>query len=88
MGPRGPSRAPNYRKPTTPKTLKNHWFFKVLGDPRPSKTAFEDPRRLSRGYLGLLGVVLSYLGAILKTRAFKRAPAGLPVEDDRQDGSF
>ena len=76
MGPRGPSRAPKYRKPTTSKTLKNHWFFKVLGCPRPSKTASKDPRRLPRGYLGLLGAILTHLGTILKTRAFKRAPAG------------
>ena len=75
MSPRGPSRAPKYRKPAFAKTLKNHWFFKVFGGPRPSKTASEDPRRLPRGYLGLLGAILSHLGAILKTRACKIAPA-------------
>ena len=75
MGPRGPSRAPNYRKPNFAKTLKNHWFFKVFGGPRPSKTASKDPKRLPRGYLGLLEAILSHLGAILKTRAFKIAPA-------------
>ena len=74
--PRGPSRAPKYRKPTTPKTLKNQWFFKVFGGPGPSKTASEDPRRLSRGYLGLLEAILNHLGAILKVTAFKIAPAG------------
>ena len=76
MGPRGPSRAPKYQKPTFAKTLKNHLFFKVFGGPRPSKTASKDPKRLPRGYLGLLEAILSHLGAILKTRAFKRAPAG------------
>ena len=76
MGPRGPSRAPKFRKPTFAKTLKNHWFFKVFGGPRPSKTASKDPKSLPRGYLGLLEAILSHLGAILKTRAFKRAPAG------------
>ena len=75
MSPRGPSRTPKYRKPTTPKTLKNHWFFQVFGGPRPSKTAYKDPKRLPRGYLGLLEAILSHLGAILKTRAFKIAPA-------------
>ena len=43
MSPRGPSRTPEYRKPTTPKTLKNHCFFQVFGGPRPSKTAYKDP---------------------------------------------
>ena len=76
MGPREPSRAPKYRKPTTPKTLQNHWFFKVFGGQRPSKTASKDPKRFPRGYLGILEAILSHLGAILKTRAFKRAPAG------------
>ena len=76
IGPRGPSRTPKYRKPKTAKTLKNLWFFNVIGGPRPSKTASGDPRRLPRGYLGFLGAILSHLGAILKTRTFKRAPAG------------
>ena len=84
MSPRGPSRAPKYRKHTTPKTLKNRCFFQVFGGPRPSKTAFKDPNRLPKGYLGLLEAILSHLGAILKTRAFKRAPAGW----DRQIGPF
>ncbi len=75
MGPRGPSRASKYRKPEFANTLKNHWFFKVFGGPRPSQTASADPRRLPRGYLGLLGTILSHLGAILETRAFKKAPA-------------
>ena len=47
----------------------------VFGVPRPSKTASEGPRRLPRSYLGLFGDVLSHLGAILETRAFKIAPA-------------
>ena len=76
MGPRGPSRAPKYQKPTFAKTLKNHWFFKVFGGPRPSKTASKDPKSLPRGYLGLLEAILSHLGAILETRASKIAPAG------------
>ena len=76
MSPRGPSRAPKYQKPTFAKTLKNLWFFKVFGGPRPSKTASKDPKKLPRRYLGLLEAILSHLGAILKTRAFKRAPAG------------
>ena len=76
MGPRGPSRAPKYRKPTSAKTLKNHRFFKVFGRPRPSKIASKDLKKLSRGYLGLLEAILSHLGAIWKTRALKRAPAG------------
>ena len=75
MSPRGPSRAPKYRKHTTPKTLKNHWFFQVFGGPRPSKTASKDQKMLPRGYLGLLEAILSHLGAILETRAFKIAPA-------------
>ena len=74
MGPRGPSRAPKYQKPTFAKTLKNHWFFKVFGGPRPSKTASKDPKSLPRGYLGLLEAILSHLGAILEIRAFKIAP--------------
>jgi len=75
MDPRGPSRDPKYRKPAFAKTLKNHWFFKVFGGPRPSKTASEDPRRVPRGYLGLFEAILGHLGAILGTRAFQRAPA-------------
>ena len=77
MGPGGgPSRASKNRKPAFAKTLKNHLCFKVFGIPRPSKTAYEDPRRLPRGYLGLLGAILSHLGTILETRAFQKAPAG------------
>ena len=75
MGPRGPSRASTYRKPAFA-TLKNHKFFKVFESPRPPKTAYEEPRRLPRGYLGLLGAILSHLGTILETRASKIAPAG------------
>ena len=75
MSPRGPSRAPKYRKQTTPKTLKNRLFFEVFVGPRPSKTASKDPERLPRGYLGLLEAILKHLGAILETRAFKIAPA-------------
>jgi hypothetical protein len=77
MSPRGPSRAPKYRKHTTPKTLKNHWFFKVFGVPRPSKTVSEGPKRHPRGYLGPFEAILSHLRAILKTRAFKIAPASV-----------
>ena len=76
MGPRGPSRASKYQKPAFAKTLENHMFFKVFGAPRPSKAASDDPRRLPKGYLGLLGAILSHLGAILEARAFKIAPAG------------
>ena len=65
MGPREPFRASTYRKIAFAKTLENHLFFKVFGGPRPSRTASEDPRRLPRGYLGLLGAILSHLGAIL-----------------------
>ena len=75
MSPRGPSRTPKYRKPTTPKKLKKLLFFKGFGGPRPSKTASKDPKRLPRGYLGLLEDILKHLGAILETRAFKMAPA-------------
>ena len=50
--------------------------FQFFGDPRPSKKASEDPRRLARGYLGLLGAIWSHLGAILETGAFKIALAG------------
>jgi hypothetical protein len=70
MGPRGPPRASNYCKAAFTKTFKNHWFFKVFGGPRPSKTASEDPRSLPRGYLGPFGDILSHLGAILATRVF------------------
>ena len=70
MGPRGPPRASKYRKPAFTKTVKNHEFSKVFGGPRPSKTASEVPRRLPRGYLGLLGAISNHLGAILETRAF------------------
>ena len=76
MGPRRPSRAPKYQEPTSAKALKDHGFSKVFGGPRLSKTASKDSRRLPRGYLGFLRAILSHLGAILKTRAFKRAPAG------------
>ena len=76
MGPRGPPRASKYRKPAFTKTFKNHLFFKVFGGPGPSKTAPEDPRRLPRRYLGLLGSILSHLGAILEITAFKIAQAG------------
>jgi hypothetical protein len=62
MGPRGPSRAPKYRKPTTPKTLKSNMFFKVFGVPRPYKTASKDPKRLPRGYLRLLEAILAETG--------------------------
>jgi hypothetical protein len=57
------------------KRTSNHWFLKVFGGPRPSKTVPEGSRRLPRRYLGLLGTILSHLGAILETRAFKIAPA-------------
>ena len=70
MSPRGPSRAPKYRKPTFAKTLKNHLFFKVFGGPRPSKTSSKDPKSLPRGYLGLLEAILSHLGSVLGPRAF------------------
>jgi len=75
ISPRRPSRTPEYRKPTTPKTLKNHCFFLGFGDPRPSKMASKDLKRLPRGYLGLLEAIMGHLGAILNTRAFKIAPA-------------
>ena len=58
------------------KNKKNIVVFQVFGGPRPSKTVSEDPRRLPRGYLGLLWDILSHLGAILETRAFKIAPVG------------
>ena len=58
------------------KPQKTTGFSRFLGGPRLSKTASEDPRRVPRGYLGLLGAILSHLGAILETRAFKIAPAG------------
>ena len=41
-----------------------------------SKTSSEDSRRLPRGYLGLLGAILSHLGTILAIRVFKIASAG------------
>ena len=37
-------------------------FFMVSGCRRPSKTATEDTRRLPRGYLRLIGAILSHLG--------------------------
>ena len=67
MSPRGPSRASKYRKPAFAKTLKTLLFFEGFW--------VSDPRRLPRSYLGLFGDVLSHLGAILETRAFKIAPA-------------
>ena len=70
MGPRGPSRTSKYRKPASAKALKNNLFFNILGGPRPSKTASEDPKRLSRGYLGLLGAILS-LGPSWKQELLK-----------------
>ena len=87
MGPNRPKRSQDEPKraiksPKVPKTyntknLEKPMFFLVFGGPRPSKTASKDPKRLPRGYLGLLEAILSHvLGAILKTRAFKRAPAG------------
>ena len=48
------------------KRTSNHWFLQIFGVPRPSKKASEDPKRLPRGYLALLGAILSYLGAILE----------------------
>jgi len=50
-------------------------FFHVFAGPRPSKTAYGDPRSLRRGYLGLLGPILSHLGTILRTKAFKKRPS-------------
>ena len=41
------------------KRTSNHWFLKVFGGPRPSKTASKDPKRLPRGYLGLLEAILA-----------------------------
>ena len=86
MGPNRPKRSQDEPKraiksPKVPKTyntknLKKPLVFQGFGDPRPSKIASKDPKRLPRGYLGLLEAILSHLGAILKTRAFKRAPAG------------
>ena len=40
----------------------------VFGVPRPSKAASEGPRRLPRGYLGLLEAILSLGGSIFETR--------------------
>ena len=75
-GPKRTIKSPKVAKTYNCKNLKkNNWFCKVFGVPRPSKTASKDPRRLPRGYLGLLGAILSHLGAILETRAFKIAPA-------------
>jgi len=52
MTTRGSSRTLKQRKPVFANTLKTHTFFNVFGGPRPSKTVYEDPRRLPRGYLG------------------------------------
>ena len=85
MGPNRPKRSQDEPKraiknPKVPKTyntknLKKPLFFSGFGDPRPSKIASKDPKRLPRGYLGLLEAILKHLGAILETRAFKIAPA-------------
>jgi hypothetical protein len=68
------------KNPRVPKTyntknLKKPLFFLGFGDPRPSKMASKDLKRLPRGYLGLLEAIMGHLGAILNTRAFKIAPA-------------
>ena len=76
MGSRGPPRTSKYQIPAFTKTFENDVFFAVFGRPRPSKTASEDPRTLSRGYLGLLEASLSHPGAVLKVTDFKIAPAG------------
>ena len=57
------------------KTLKKQKFFNAFGDPRRSKTASEDARRLPRGYLGLLRAILSHLGGMLSPRASKITPS-------------
>jgi hypothetical protein len=83
MGPRGPPRASKYRKPASTKTLKNNCFFKVFGDPRPSKTASEDPRSFPRGYPGPLGAIWSHLGDRPKT-----APRPSKAPQDRPKIAF
>ena len=85
MAPRGPSRAPKYRKPTFAKTLKNHLFFKVLGGPRPSKTASKDPKSLPRGYLGLLEAISE---ASWDQERFRNPRPDLPVPRFRHLGPF
>ena len=64
-GPKGQSTDSTYRKPAFAKTFENQWFFKVFGGSNAFQDSSEDPRNLPRGYLGLLGAVLSHLGAIL-----------------------
>ena len=49
----------------------NHFGAKKCSKIRPGTL----PRTLPRSYLGLLRAILSHLGAILETRAFKIAPA-------------
>ena len=52
MSPREPSRASKSKKATFSKTLKNHWFFKVLGVQRLPKRALGGPRPLPRATQG------------------------------------
>ena len=58
------------------KTICFSIVFEVQCPPRQFLKTSEDPRRLPRGYFELFGNILSHLGAILDTRAFKIAPAG------------
>ena len=50
----------------------------------PIATGIIFPKKKGRDK-GLLEAILKHLGAILGKRAFKRAPAGLPVKRFRQD---
>ena len=91
-GPNRPKRSQDEPKraiknPKVPKTyntknLRKPVVFKVFGGPKPSEIASKDPKRLPRGYLGLLEAIMGHLGAILKTRAFKIAPASVARAGD------
>ena len=52
------------------KNLETQFVFQCFGGPRPSKTAYEDPRRLPRSYLGRFEAILGHLGGILGSRVF------------------
>ena len=60
-GPKRTIKSPKVAKTFNCKHLKKPTVFQGFWGSRPSKTASEDPRRVPRGYLGLLGDILSHL---------------------------
>jgi len=69
-GPKRTSKRFKEQKTCICKNLETPFVFLGFWGPRPFKTAYEEPRRLPRGYFGLLGAILNLLGTILETRVF------------------